>query len=156
MRLNRVLVACAGLAVTGAIALSSRLTAGPPVRRSAPTEITVYRSASCGCCKKWEDHLRTNGFTIKDVVQEDLSAIKAESGVTAKLTSCHTALVAGYVIEGHVPASDIQRLLKEKPKVVGLTAPGMPGAAPGMDTGKDPFDVLTFDSKGNTTVWAKH
>jgi hypothetical protein len=156
MRLDRFLAGCAGLAVIGVLGFSSRLTAGPPVRRSAAPEITVYRSASCGCCKKWEDHLRTNGFTIKDVVQEDLSAIKAESGVTGKLVSCHTALVAGYVIEGHVPASDIQRLLKEKPKIVGLTAPGMPGAAPGMDTGKDPYDVLTFDSKGNTTVWAKH
>ena len=156
MRLSRLLVAGAGLAVTGALAASPRLVAGPPVRQSAGPEITVYRSASCGCCKKWEDHLRANGFTTKDVVQEDLSAIKAESGVTGKLVSCHTALVGGYVIEGHVPAPDIQRLLKEKPKIVGLTAPGMPGAGPGMDAGKDPYDVVTFDGKGNTTVWAKH
>jgi hypothetical protein len=155
MRFTRLLTGTAGLAVLTAFSVAPRLAAWPPDRLTAP-EITVYRSATCGCCKKWEDHLRTNGFTIKDVVQEDLSAIKAESGVTGKLVSCHTALVAGYVIEGHVPASDIQRLLKEKPKVVGLTAPGMPGAAPGMDTGKDPYDVLTFDGKGNTTVWAKH
>ena len=155
MRLTRWLAGTAGLAVLAAFSVAPRLTAWPPDRLTAP-EITVYRSASCGCCKKWEDHLRANGFTIKDVVQEDLSAIKAESGVTGKLASCHTALVAGYVIEGHVPASDIQRLLKEKPKVVGLTAPGMPGAAPGMDTSKDPYEVLTFDGKANTTVWARH
>ena len=93
---------------------------------------------------------------MKSIEQEDLSDIKAEAGVTSKLVSCHTALVQGYVIEGHVPAADIQRLLKERPKVAGLTAPGMPGAGPGMDTGKDPYEVLAFDAKGKTTVWAKH
>ena len=155
MRLTRWLAGGAGLAVLTAVSVPAILAAWPPDRWTAP-EITVYRSASCGCCKKWEDHLRANGFTTKDVVQDDLSAIKAESGVTSKLASCHTALVGGYVVEGHVPAADIQRLLKEKPRIVGLAAPGMPGAAPGMDTGKDPYEVLTFDAKGNTVVWAKH
>jgi hypothetical protein len=106
--------------------------------------------------KKWVSYLQANGFTVKSIEQEDLSGVKADAGVTGKLASCHTALVQGYVIEGHVPAADIQRLLREKPKVTGLTAPGMPGAGPGMDAGKDPFDVLTFDAKGKTTVWAKH
>lgn len=141
---------------TAATALSA-LTA--PSASSAPPggpEITVYRSPTCGCCKKWEDHMRANGFVVKDVTMDDLSAIKAESGVTSNLKSCHTALVGGYVIEGHVPASDVQRLLTEKPKIVGLAAPGMPGAGPGMDTSKDPYDVLAFDGKGGTTVWAKH
>jgi hypothetical protein len=153
MRITRWLAGGAGAALLAGLTASPRLTAGQPDRL---TEITVYRSPSCGCCKKWEDHLRANGFTIKDVAQDDLSDIKAESGVTGKLASCHTALVGGYVIEGHVPAADIQRLLAQKPKIVGLTAPGMPGAAPGMDTSKDPYQVLTFDAKGNTTVWAKH
>jgi hypothetical protein len=130
--------------------------AAVPVRHAAPIPITVYRSESCGCCKKWEEHMRQNGFTVKSVVQDDLSEIKAESGVTANLRSCHTALVGGYVIEGHVPAADVQRLLKEKPKVIGLTAPGMPQSSPGMDMGKEPFDVLSFDAKGHTEVWAKH
>ncbi len=93
---------------------------------------------------------------VKDILQDDLSQIKAESGVTSKLASCHTALVGGYVVEGHVPAADIQRMLTEKPKIVGISAPGMPGAGPGMDTSKDPYEVLAFDAKGNTTVWAKH
>ncbi|HWA17330.1 MAG TPA: DUF411 domain-containing protein, partial [Gemmatimonadales bacterium] len=92
----------------------------------------------------------------KSVVQDDLSEIKAESGVTPNLRSCHTALVGGYVIEGHVPAADVQRLLKEKPKVIGLAAPGMPSSSPGMDMGKEPFEVLSFDAKGHTEVWAKH
>lgn len=137
-------------------AIAATSLAAVPARRMAPIEMTVYRSASCGCCKKWEEHMRQNGFTIKSVVQDDLSEIKAESGVTQNLQSCHTALVGGYVIEGHVPAADVQRLLKEKPKVVGLTAPGMPQSSPGMDMGKEPFEVLSFDAKGKTTVWAKH
>jgi hypothetical protein len=93
---------------------------------------------------------------VKSVVQDDLSTIKAESGVTANLRSCHTALVGGYVVEGHVPAADVQRLLKEKPKVIGLAAPGMPQSSPGMDMGKEPYEVLTFDAKGQTASWAKH
>lgn len=155
MSVTKKLIGGAALAVI--IAVGARtLAAVPPGRLAAPTEITVYRSASCGCCKAWEDYLRKNGFTVKDIVQDDLSAIKAESGVTGKLASCHTALVGGYVVEGHVPAADIQRMLSEKPKIVGITAPGMPGAGPGMDAGHDPYQVLTFDAKGNTTVWAQH
>lgn len=135
---------------------ATTLAALPVSRHAEPIPITVYRSESCGCCKKWEDHLRQNGFVVTSVVQDDLSEIKAESGVTANLRSCHTALVGGYVIEGHVPAGDVQRLLKEKPKVVGLAAPGMPQSSPGMDMGKEPFEVLAFDAKGKTTSWAKH
>jgi hypothetical protein len=137
-------------------AVTATTLAAMPAPAAEPVTITVYRSESCGCCKKWEDHMRQNGFTVKSVVQDDLSAIKAESGVTANLRSCHTALVGGYVIEGHVPAADVQRLLKEKPKVIGLTAPGMPQSSPGMDMGKEPYEVLTFDAKGQTVVWAKH
>jgi hypothetical protein len=149
MRLTRALTAIAAVATLAAAA-------GPSYRAAAPTEITVYHSPTCGCCKNWVTYLRANGFTVKSIEQQDLSEVKADAGVTAKLASCHTALVQGYVIEGHVPAADIQRLLKEKPKITGLTAPGMPGAGPGMDMGHDPYEVLTFDAKGNTTVWAKH
>ncbi|MFN8652385.1 MAG: DUF411 domain-containing protein [Gemmatimonadales bacterium] len=155
MKLTRATLLLAGLATSAALAQHS-LAASPPSRLAAPTEITVYRSPSCGCCKAWEDYLRKNGFVVKDILQDDLSQIKAESGVTSKLASCHTALVGGYVVEGHVPAADIQRMLTEKPKIVGISAPGMPGAGPGMDTSKDPYEVLAFDAKGNTTVWAKH
>lgn len=137
-------------------AVAATSLAAVPARDADPVVITVYRSESCGCCKKWEDHMRKNGFTVTSVVQDDLSQIKAESGVTANLRSCHTAIVAGYVIEGHVPAEDVHRLLKEKPKVIGLTAPGMPQSSPGMDIGKEPFEVLTFDAKGKTAVWGKH
>mgnify|MGYP001164569663 CR=1 FL=1 len=149
MRIGRLLVLSAVAATLGA--------ALPPLRPSAaPPEITVYHSPTCGCCKQWINYLKSNGFAVISIEQEDLSDIKAEMGVTGKLASCHTAMVQGYVIEGHVPAPDIQRLLKERPKIAGLTAPGMPGASPGMDTSKDPYDVLTFDGKGKTTVWARH
>ena len=126
-----------------------------PISPALP-EMTVYKTPTCGCCSKWVDHVKAAGFTVKTIDQPDLSELKADVGVTKALSSCHTALVGGYVIEGHVPAADIQRLLKEKPKIVGLAAPGMPGASPGMDTSKDPYEVLAFDATGKTTVWAKH
>jgi len=131
--------------------------AAPAPAPVAPaTTITVYHSPTCGCCKAWIRHLEANGFTVKSIEQEDVSPVKADLGVPRKLVSCHTALVEGYVIEGHVPAADIKRLLQQKPKIAGLAAPGMPGASPGMDSGKDPYDVVAFDLKGGTTVWAKH
>lgn len=149
MRRTTLLTIIAGISVLSAFE-------APSHRAVAPPSITVYHSPTCGCCKKWISYLQANGFVVKSVEQEDLSDLKAESGVTAALRSCHTAIIQGYVIEGHVPAADIQRLLREKPKVLGLAAPGMPAASPGMDTGKDPYDVLAFDSKGATTLWARH
>ncbi|MDX2120210.1 MAG: DUF411 domain-containing protein [Gemmatimonadota bacterium] len=150
MRLvNTVSIAAALMTLAAAAAPSFGTPAAPP-------SITVYHSPTCGCCKEWVKHLEANGFTVKSIEQADVSPIKAELGVPRKLVSCHTAVVAGYVVEGHVPAADIHRLLREKPKVAGLTAPGMPGASPGMNTSKDPYDVLTFDVAGQTTVWAKH
>ncbi|HEU5153593.1 MAG TPA: DUF411 domain-containing protein [Gemmatimonadales bacterium] len=147
MKIARLTVILAGLA-TAVSAFSSD--------RSAPPEMTVYKTPTCGCCSKWVDHVKAAGFTVKTIDQSDLSEIKADLGVTKALSSCHTALVGGYVIEGHVPAADIQRLLKEHPKIAGLAAPGMPGAGPGMDTSKEPYDVLAFDASGKTTVWAHH
>ena len=147
MKIARLTVILAGLA-TAISAFSSD--------RPSPPEMTVYKSPTCGCCSKWVDHVKAAGFTVKTIDQSDLSELKADLGVTKALSSCHTALVGGYVIEGHVPAADIQRLLKEHPKIVGLAAPGMPGAGPGMDTSKEPYDVLAFDSAGKTTVWAHH
>jgi len=136
-------------------ALAASVTAARP---TPPPEMVVYKSASCGCCRQWVDYLKAKGYkvTSKDLDDAALESIKAELGVTRGVSSCHTAVIAGYVVEGHVPAGDIERLLREKPKVLGLSAPGMPGGAPGMDTSKDPYDVLTFDAKGTTTVFAHH
>lgn len=120
-------------------------------------KITVYKTPTCGCCKKWVTHLEQNGFEVETIDMRDLRMIKSMSGVKPELASCHTAKVDGYVIEGHVPADDIKRLLAERPAVKGLTAPGMPHGSPGMETGrKDPYQVLTIDAEGKTEVFAQH
>lgn len=93
--------------------------------------ITVYKSPTCGCCKKYVDYLRENGFVVKAVDQNDMDSIKKRYGV-ARVASCHTALVNGYVVEGHVPVSAINKLLKDKPAIAGISVPGMPMNSPGM------------------------
>jgi len=121
-------------------------------------EITVYRSPTCGCCGKWIEHVAQNRFIIKDIISNDMSAIKKKYGVPANLASCHTAIVDGYVVEGHVPAADIEKMLETKPNIVGISAPGMPMGSPGMEMGgrADDFDVVSFDKAGHVEVFAKH
>jgi hypothetical protein len=126
---------------------------------AAPVSVTVYKNAQCGCCKSWVEHLRKEGFkvTAKDV--DDLASIKTKLGVPASLSSCHTAIVGAYVVEGHVPAADIRRLLTEKPKVAGLGVPGMPVGSPGMEVpGMPPekYDVMAFAKDGKQRVFASH
>lgn len=121
--------------------------------------ITVYKSATCGCCTEWVDHLRDEGFTVVAENREDLDSIKASAGVPKDLQSCHTALIDGYVIEGHVPANDIKRLLVELPAVTGLTAPGMPMRSPGMqEPGLPPrgYDVLSFNKQGKRATFSRY
>jgi hypothetical protein len=120
--------------------------------------IKVWKSPACGCCGAWVDHLRQAGFAVEVENVEDLTKVKSEQGVAAHLQSCHTAHVAGYALEGHVPVEDILRLLDQRPEVAGLAVPGMPAGSPGMEMGdmKDRYDVLTFDRSGRTTVWATH
>ena len=128
---------------------------GSPVLSSDKPQITVYKTPTCGCCGKWVDHLRDSGFEVTTEEMNDLSALKKEHGITPRYSSCHTALVDGYVVEGHVPADVIFRLLKERPDVEGITVPGMPAGSPGMETGViQKYQVLTFDADGNTEVYA--
>ena len=118
--------------------------------------MTVFKSPTCGCCKSWVDHARKHGFKViaRDIA--DVAPTKKAHGVPDKLHSCHTALVGGYVIEGHVPADLVRKLLKERPKVAGLAVPGMPMGSPGMEGAfSERYDVLAFDKKGKTTVYAK-
>jgi hypothetical protein len=116
---------------------------------------TVYKSPTCGCCAKWNEHMRTSGFAVTSNDEPDMAAVKDKHGVPQKLRSCHTALVGGYVIEGHVPADVIRKLLRERPAVVGIAAPGMPNGSPGMEgPTKDTYQILTFDKTGATTVYA--
>ena len=131
--------------------------AGLSTKDAGALEVTVYKSPTCGCCNKWIAHLEANGFKVNAHDLADLTQVKLEHGVRRGLTSCHTGLVDGYVIEGHVPAEDIRRLLQERPDVVGLAVPGMVTGSPGMEGAtSEPYDVLTFDRNGNTTVFAKH
>jgi hypothetical protein len=127
------------------------------VQRAGRTRIDVYKDPNCGCCSKWVDHLNANGFDAR-VTDGDTRAIKTKHGVTSELASCHTAVVDGFVIEGHVPAADIRTLLSKKPAgVVGLTIPGMPQSAPGMDaTPFQPYTVLSFNRQGRTATFARH
>jgi hypothetical protein len=148
------------LAVIGLSAAAVAVAATPSRRAAEPPSTAIkvvnYKSPTCGCCKNWEAHLRQNGFTVESHDMDDVSPMKTELGVPRNLVSCHTAVIGKYVIEGHVPAADIERLLREQPKIVGLSAPGMPPGAPGMDAGKQPYDVIAFDASGKTSVWAKH
>lgn len=120
--------------------------------------LVVYQDPSCGCCGKWVEHMRAHGFTVESVLERDLSARKQALGVPPSLWSCHTAVVGDYVIEGHVPAGDIKRLLAERPEGKGLAVPGMPVGSPGMEYGerRQAFDVLLFDTSGNSIVFKHH
>lgn len=119
--------------------------------------VTVYKSPSCGCCAKWADYLVANGFNVTTIDDADLQVIKEKHGVPPRLGSCHTAVVGDYVIEGHVPAQDIHRLLRERPNLIGLSAPGMPQMSPGMGSIEPrDYDVLSFDKNGNVAVYSRY
>ena len=119
--------------------------------------ITVYKTPTCGCCTKWVTHLQENGFEVETTDLSDLRMIKSMSGIKPELASCHTAKVGGYVIEGHVPADDIKRLLTERPKAKGLTVPGMPMGSPGMEAPHPQrYQVLLLGNDGHTAVFAEH
>jgi hypothetical protein len=124
---------------------------------AAGPKVDVVKTPTCGCCGKWVEHLRANGFTVtvKDV--QSTTEYRRLNGVPDALASCHTATVGGYVVEGHVPAADIHRLLKEKPKATGIAVPGMPMGSPGMEgPRRDTYSTLLFHSDGRTSVFQKH
>lgn len=125
--------------------------------RSAPLPtMKVVKSLSCGCCGKWTDYVKKSGFTVTVDNQDEFTALKRSNGVTRELESCHTAFVGGYVIEGHVPADLIKKLLTEKPVgVKGLAAPGMPASAPGMDMPGQKYTIYSFDAQGHSKVYAQ-
>lgn len=120
--------------------------------------LTVYKSASCGCCAKWVEHVQKHGFTVKTVNVDDVMAFKAKAGIPDKLASCHTTMVDGYVVEGHVPAADIKKLLATRPKAKGIAVAGMPMGAPGMEHGdhREPFKTVLIKADGSTATFASH
>ena len=155
---RRAWIARMATATLGGAAMTTLL---PRIGAAAPkpTPITVYKDPSCGCCKNWVQHLRANGFVPEVHDRSDMDALKDSLGVPAALRSCHTGVVGRYVIEGHVPATDVKQLLATKPaKTVGLAVPGMPAGSPGMDMGGrvDRYDVIAFAPGGATRVFARH
>ncbi len=149
-----------GAAVLGAALIGTAAFAGMTAfGGSAPVaaqEVEVWKSPTCGCCGGWVKHMQAAGFSLKVHTIEDVDPVKAAKGVPDNLVSCHTAVVDGYVIEGHVPAGDIRRLLAERPKAKGLSAPGMPQSSPGMDIPGQPYDVIMFGAPGGNKVYARH
>ena len=128
-------------------------------QRPAAQTMEVYKSPTCGCCAKWADHVKQAGFTVKVTELDDqaLDALKNKQGVPRTAQSCHTGLVGGYVIEGHVPAAEISRLLKEKPAIQGIAVGGMPVGSPGMEVAGaalQPYNVVTFDKQGAVKVYS--
>lgn len=121
------------------------------------TVVEVFKSPHCGCCGGWVEHLRQSGFEVKAHDVEDVPAVRQKLGMPDRLGSCHTAKIGGYLVEGHVPAADIQRLLKEKPKALGIAVPSMPPGSPGMESSKPiPYQTLLVQSDGSTRIFAQH
>jgi hypothetical protein len=126
--------------------------------QAAKFQMTVYKSATCGCCSKWVEHMQANGFDVKAINVDDIDKVKRERGVPTEAASCHTAIVNGYVVEGHVPADAVLKMLKEKPAIAGIAVPGMPMGSPGMDVPggqKDAFNIVSFDKSGKTAIYQK-
>jgi len=146
------------VAALTAVLSASTTIARRPSPTVAPPKITVFKDPNCGCCRSWVEHLRQHGFSVAVRDTSDVSGAKRAGRVPENLHSCHTAFVGGYVIEGHVPAADIQRLLRDKPKIAGLAVPGMPAGSPGMEVGNrvDKYDVIAFQRDGSTRVFAHH
>jgi hypothetical protein len=151
--MRHVLMVCAAvLFVSGAGAFAQA-----PSTKSDVRSMQVYKAPTCGCCGKWIAHLQAAGFTVSSLDMADVTPIKDKFRVPSALRSCHTALVGGYVVEGHVPADVIEQLLKDKPQVLGIAVPGMPIGSPGMEVEGRPADsyqILAFDERGQTTVYA--
>jgi len=121
------------------------------------TQVDVFKSPFCGCCEEWIKHMRANGFAVHSHKDSELPGDIKKLHIAEDLESCHTAKIDGYVVIGHVPAADIRRLQKERPKAIGLTSPGMPASAPGMDgAGQVPYDVLLIKPDGTTRIFARH
>jgi hypothetical protein len=145
----------------GAAALAATITATAIVSAQKPATPTleVFKSPTCGCCSKWVEHMKQAGFTTKvtDLDDAELDKLKAKQGIPRTAQSCHTAMIDGYTVEGHVPATEVQRLLKEKPQVAGIAVGGMPTGSPGMEvSGVKPqtYNVITFDKQGAVRVYS--
>ena len=128
----------------------------PAASAQAGTRMVVYKTPTCGCCRAWVDHVKAAGFAVEVRDMPDVAPVKREHGLPEHLASCHTAILDGYVVEGHVPADVIRRMLRERPRVAGIAVPGMPMGSPGMEVPggrKDPYDIIAFSRDGNVSVY---
>lgn len=162
---SAILAGAVGCSASEGDAGAGRSTAGPDVEPAAAPAVavadtfslTVYKSPTCGCCQNWVDTLRAHGFRVIAVDTSDVATVKEAFSVSDMLGSCHTAIVDGYVIEGHVPPADIRRVLRERPAIAGLAVPGMPRGSPGMEgPQRDSYHVLSFDRTGATRVYSSY
>ena len=137
--------------------LAAFLALAAPAAWAENAKAVVCKSPTCGCCSKWIDHLEKNGFEVEAKDVPDVTPIKRANGVPPRLTACHTAMVGGYFIEGHVPAEDVKRLLEERPQIAGLTVPGMPMGSPGMEGPRsERYRVLAVGRDGKISTFATH
>ena len=132
--------------------------AAAQTRAQGRPQLTVYKSATCGCCRNWVEHMKANGFDVKAIDVDDIDAVKRERGVPASAASCHTGIVNGYFVEGHVPADAVLRMLKEKPAIAGIAVPGMPVGSPGMEVPSgqtQPYAIVSVDRSGKTAIYER-
>jgi hypothetical protein len=141
-----------------ASAFGAAVAALPALAATPLPSVEVFKSPTCGCCGAWVDHLKAAGFPVKVTEVGDTTVTRKRYGLPDKFGSCHTGVVNGYVVEGHVPADDVKRMLASKPAAIGLAVPGMPPGSPGMEVGdrKDPYDVFLIDRSGRETVFAHY
>jgi hypothetical protein len=143
--------------LSGALVITLTLAGVIVAAQTKLPTVVVYKTPTCGCCGKWVEHLQAAGFKVETQHRDDLSGIRQQQKVPSSLLSCHTALVGSYVVEGHVPAADVKKLLAEKPSVKGIAVPGMPAGSPGMESpSPQKYDTLAFTEDGKTSVFAKH
>jgi hypothetical protein len=149
MKRRNMLSAVAAVAATMAL---------PARAADALPRVDVYKDPHCGCCGAWVDHLKAAGFAVRVFEVGDTAAARRRHGLPDRFAGCHTAIVAGYVVEGHVPAAEVRRLLALRPSAIGLAVPGMPVGSPGMEVGdrQDPYDVVLVDRSGRGTVFARY
>jgi hypothetical protein len=148
---------CGGVALAVTAVVINAQSAKQPIQTTKQA-VTVYKTPTCGCCSKWVEHMKSKGFEVQAINMDDVEPIKRANGVPRNMESCHTALVGGYVVEGHVPADMVQRMLREKPAIAGIAAPGMPVGSPGMEVPNvkaEPYSVMAFDKAGKTTLYEK-
>lgn len=151
------LAACGGSPESEASAEAPALasTAVAMAEGERPT-VLVFKTPTCGCCNGWVEHLEESGYTVETRDVRDLMSVKLDAGVPTPMSSCHTAIIDGYVVEGHVPASVVDQLLAERPDIAGIAVPGMPIGSPGMEgPNAKPYEVMSFDAEGNAAVYAE-